>query len=85
MSLPAWIEKEWKKRTPKENVEHPDWRLFQALAIAWEALRNVEKDPVYGDVTAKDAMRRIEELGAPKFKIEKVKNPSPRYISEDDI
>lgn len=58
MSLPAWIENYHSQETGVQQVD----RLYVALAIAWEALRNVEKDPVYGDVTAKDAMRRIEEL-----------------------
>lgn len=65
MSLPTWIKKEWKKRTPKENVEHPDWRLFQALAVAWEALEKLkmpEGSVDWREPVIRDTMRRIEEL-----------------------
>ena len=74
--LPEWIE-EYKLFVENDGELDPDQygHVFQALAIAWEALEKIE---TYGrpleapkasyavceiNDLSKDAMRRIEELG----------------------
>lgn len=61
MSLPKWVERY------KESValSPDDFKLTEALSIAWEALEfSSQYDLV--DEKCKDAMHRISELGKEK-------------------
>ena len=67
--LPKWID-EFRQgfsmaATDGMKLEgREDYRLFEALSIAWEALVHIqERDPILTiDEIAQDAMRRIEEM-----------------------
>jgi hypothetical protein len=61
-SLPAWTDRY--THTASDNEE----QLFEALSIAWETLDTIGHPPKVAiaqndRIFAKEAMRRIEELG----------------------
>lgn len=69
--LPEWIEKENPSvsRSLHGPCDESKIKLIETLAIAWEAfnaiIRQQENNPGdrAEDIIAKDAMRRIEDLG----------------------
>lgn len=59
IALPEWV----KKWGYGSWVSNGDKQMYEALAIAWEALNKVNRDKNLHDRVCGDAMRRITELG----------------------